>query len=49
MTTGILFYYTKGSIVVVCFESFILRVLNKEFGKGFSVATLTNIRKFYLT
>ena len=24
-------------------------VLNKEFGKGFSVATLTNIRKFYLT
>ena len=23
--------------------------LNKEFGKGFSVATLTNIRKFYLT
>jgi predicted nuclease of restriction endonuclease-like (RecB) superfamily len=24
-------------------------VLNKEFGKGFSVATLTNIRKFFLT
>lgn len=24
-------------------------VLNKEFGKGFSVASLTNIRKFYLT
>ncbi|WP_418752172.1 PDDEXK nuclease domain-containing protein [Frisingicoccus sp.] len=23
--------------------------LNREFGKGFSVATLTNIRKFYLT
>lgn len=23
--------------------------LNKEFGKGFSVATLTNMRKFYLT
>ena len=23
--------------------------LNEEFGKGFSVATLTNIRKFYLT
>lgn len=32
MTTGIRFYYTKGSIIVVCFESFILRVLNKEFG-----------------
>jgi hypothetical protein len=24
-------------------------VLNKEFGKGFSAATLTNIRKFFLT
>lgn len=25
------------------------KTLNKEFGKGFSVSTLTNIRKFYLT
>lgn len=24
-------------------------ILNKEFGKGFSVETLTNMRKFYLT